>query len=237
MHTSAWKQGVAVLGLLVGLVVPATGQAAEALRKAPLRSLSPAQPGAGSEEGTAREVAPGTKAISPTVRELAPATPQRMREPGAGMQQRRTGPVRGGAVLPGAARAESPIAGGLSRICGVGFAKAIKPDHPGGFYECRLPAHPACTAGYEHRTVETHENRIQYKCLDDMAEYVNDWAGEGKPQVCPMGWTLSDPGGSYTCSSSQLACSAGHQVGEVGVQAVDSWPHDQVIYSYRCTPS
>jgi hypothetical protein len=190
------------------------------------------------EKGTLGRKA-GAAQESPIVRKAGAAQESPIvRKAGAAQESpivRKAGPSTGISRSGGANAAAVQPGMGFFAECGSGFAKAIKPNHPGGFYECRLPAYPACTAGYEHRTANPSENRFQYACLDDMAEFVNDWAGEGKPQVCPQGWALSDPGGDYSCSSSLFSCRSDHEFDGVGVDALDAWPHQQVVYSYRCS--
>ena len=47
-------------------------------------------------------------------------------------------------VQPSTGRRMAP----LGSVCALGFVKEIRPDHPGGFYSCRIVANPACVKGY-----------------------------------------------------------------------------------------
>jgi len=116
--------------------------------------------------------------------------------------------------------------------CAPSFVKEIKPDHPGGFYVCRLPAGPACAKGYDY--VDPFANpkptRFQYEC--------KRWLDDNDPWACPSGWTKSGSLFKYQCTSSPLTCKSDHQLESVNRTGPTPSPLEggtgTAVYSYLC---
>jgi len=120
----------------------------------------------------------------------------------------------------------------LSAECAPSFVKEIKPDHPGGFYVCRLPAGPACAKGYDY--VDAFANpkptRFQYEC--------KRWLDDNDPWACPAGWSKSGSPTKYQCASSPLNCSFDHQLDGVSRAGPTPSPLEggtgTAVYKYVC---
>lgn len=201
------------------------------------------QPESGQVEfgdgATGRRPAAGTPNVRGTYRAgqgAGPEPPSRVRgiQPGAkpGLGSAADRPY---GTAP-AGRLATPVerSFGLTGECALGFAKAQKPDHPAGFYECRLPAGPACAKGYDYQDAfdDPAPPRFQYRC--------QEWY-ETDPWKCPQGWTKGGSSSDYTCTSGVLACASGHRVDGVGRTGPTASPTPHhggtgtAVYTYRCT--
>ena len=124
----------------------------------------------------------------------------------------------------------------LTLECGMGFVKQIKPDHPAGLYECRLPAPSPCQSGYQYKELAADPNRLKYHCdgftFWAMANDLNEeWAGDGEPQTCPPGWSPeSGQKTTYHCASGNFSCRSGYRVSGHSVTG----PKWNLVYRYGC---
>lgn len=252
MCSTNWKQHLAILGLLIGLVLPATGRAGEVGRAEPRRSAAPAEEVAPAEKAVpaqeaapAREAAPAEEATPARVIEPTPVSPGagRLSPPSidvqmgkpheaapAGPQQRMPKPPDGdtqpkpdlGSVGVSAVEVNPDLQ--VTVECGVGFVREIIPDQPIGYYLCRLPANPPCGDGFEWEAAfdKTLKKKFHYACREDAGSSA-DFSG------CPSNWQKSTPfGWKFTCTSNQFACKPGYRVFGPAVSATPP------IYKYRC---
>ena len=219
------KQALTILALLVAIAAPTGGKAGDASRvnsgaaAAPARKVAPEQGGSVLRKSTPAQKAAPVQETPPTQK----ATPDR---PAGTLQPR---PRLGTTRAVENSRALSSVAD-----CASGFARAIKPDHPAGFYECRLPASPACRAGYDYQDdfANPRPARFQYTC--------EKWLDENDGSKCPQSWTRKGSGFSYTCSSSVLTCRSDHRLDGVHRSGPTPSPDGKggngtAVYSYRCT--
>ncbi|MCP3986780.1 MAG: hypothetical protein GY723_20535 [bacterium] len=218
MYSTNWKQKLAILGLLTGLVVPAIGQAGDAVRAEPRKKATPV-----------REVAPSREAAP--AQEVTPTKKQRV-QPGSVRQQRSNdqpgGDTSPGGAQPGFPQIEQATKWELTALCSMGFAKELKPDHAVPFYECRLPASPPCQAGWGHEAVfdKTKPHQFKYACVAP-----NPGTTGAGTMNCPQGWTHSSPQvWKYYCTSNIFMCGPDYQLD--GIHREGQPP----IFKYRCNP-
>jgi hypothetical protein len=133
-----------------------------------------------------------------------------------------------GAGLPGT-QAEQASDWQLSASCGVGFVREMKPDHPGGYYECRLLANPPCEGGWGHQAAfdGSKPHQFKYACVAP-----NPGSSGAASLNCPQGWDHSAPQTwKYHCTSKVLTCGPNHQLD--GIHRVSQPP----LFKYRCKAS